>query len=1007
MSAGRDGQPSLRVHLLGRFRLVVDGEERRLLAPRLRRRRKREGAAIDEQSDYHVPRVHLLIQRLSLAADQRLDFWTLAEWLWPTADQTARRYNLTTTLAEARRLLWPAGGARAGGWPFLVRQGNAISLCRAGRAWVDLDALRTLVETARRAADPIPPLEEALALWGGAVLADQPDTEDGAEEEETWLATARGAAHALIEEAVLVFATHRERQHPLPPVEVWRRLLAVDPASEPAHRGLMRLHLAAGRPQEALRQYQRLTRVLDRDLGILPDGETAALVAAILHAAAGRASDARAAAARPAPATPLLGRAHELAALADWLRDPAVRLVTLTGPGGIGKSLLARHAADAVRAAFPEGVALAPLAPLVDPAQVSPAIAEALDLPDDGAGSLAGRLADHLRPRRLLLLLDNMEHLLPAAPLIADLLTAAPGLTVLATSQAPLGLAAERLLPVPPLATPDPSRPLPPPTDLARVPTVALFLQRAEAIGRPVTLDERTAPAVAALCAELGGWPLAIELAAARLALLVTPAALLARLRRDPLAELVNGRPDQPARHRTLHATIAWTYRLLPVSSQRLLERLALFAGGADLAAVGAVWPDPAPGDGDALASLHDLVGLSLVQVSAADGEPRVDLLAPIRAFAAAHLAERVDEADARARHAIHYLTFAETANRGLAGADGMVWAARLARERGNLEAALDWLADAPDRAGAGLRLAAALWRFWQLRGYLRPGRAWLERLLALAPGAAAETRAAAAVGAGALAWKQGDHAGAATHLETALATWGERDDRDALAGRATALKLLGAVETDRPAPRREQALVWLEESLALRRALGDDDGVAAVLNDLATAALDRGDLAAAHDHLVECLAICQRRRLAHGVAMALINLAQVALLQGNGAGARAALADGLPRNQALGIEEGIVYGLLVAAGLAAQSGPDQARPAIEVHAAAEALADRLGFTLPAVDRRRYDELTAAARHHLGTVGWSAALAAGRALSTETAVAAALGFVTALPPDSRAPAHFC
>jgi len=456
----------------------------------------------------------------------------------------------------------------------------------------------------------------------------------------------------------------------------------------------------------------------------------------------------------PLPPTALVGREREAAEVDALLRRDDLRALTLVGPGGVGKTRLALHAAHAAQERFADGAIFVDLTPLHDPALALPAVAQALGLTAQGSRPAAEVLAAHLRERQLLLVLDNCEHLLDAAPEVALLRVACPCLRVLATSRVALRVRGEQVYPVPPLAIPAPSR-LPPLAALEleqiaaleQVAAVALFVQRARAADLAFALSPTNAAAVAAICARLDGLPLAIELAAARVVAL-PPTALAARLDR-PLGLLVGGPRDAPARHWTLRDTIAWSYDLLPTAEQALFRRLAPFAGGCTVEAAAAVGMphDPTVGaDVDDVAEgLAALVDAHLLRVAVGDtGEPRYRLLATVREYALEQIEASGESALIRERHAAYYLTLAEAAvarfhdaglPRALDALDG---------ELDNLRAALAWCVErgqAGDGLAAehGMALTADLYPFWLIRPHLREGAAWLDRLLPT-PGAAAPT---------------------------------------------------------------------------------------------------------------------------------------------------------------------------------------------------------------------------------------------------------------------------
>jgi len=622
----------------------------------------------------------------------------------------------------------------------------------------------------------------------------------------------------------------------------------------------------------------------------------------------------------PIAPTELVGREHAVAAAVTLLGRDGARLLTLTGPGGVGKTRLALAVAEEARDRYPDGVVFVPLAAVTHPGLVAPAVAGALGVRETGGQPLLANLITSLGDKTLLLLLDNVEQVVAAAPFVGELLSACPGLTVLATSREALRLRAEHLFPVPPLALPapgegaaarhlsaygpDPSGRQRQCTDsgegadlvaLERVAAVALFVQRARQVQPAFALTRENAPAVVAICARLEGLPLAIELAAARVKVL-PPAALLARLeRRLPL--LASGARDLPARQRTMRDAIAWSHDLLDTDEQRLFQRLAVFAGGWTLEAAEAVCNRDGGLPLDMLDGLASLIDKSMVRQEAhgdgGDGESRFRMLETVREYGLERLALAGDEDDARASHAAYYLALVERAEPELTGAEQPRWMERLEGEHDNVRAALRWARD--HDSVALLRLVAVLWWFWALRGHVREGVEWLTIALAV-PGSAnpvaALARARVLTGLGNFAREaQGDYARATALHEEALALFRAHDDRR---GVANTLYCLGYVLLRQNCYARGEGL--LRESVALSRETGDRWQWAMSLHFLAYANLHQGHYPSATALFEQSLALQGELRDARGTALGLWGAGLVA--QHEGAYARA--TDLYERSQSL-----------------------------------------------------------------------------------------------------------
>lgn len=552
----------------------------------------------------------------------------------------------------------------------------------------------------------------------------------------------------------------------------------------------------------------------------------------------------------PAPVTPLIGRERELAEILGMLRQPATRLLTLVGPGGIGKTRLALHTASAIANSFPDGVLFIPLTAISDPRLVASAIAVALDLRDADEQPTEQRVLAELRARRVLLLLDNFEQVIEAAPLLGELLSCCPGLRMLVTSRTALNLASERRFTVPPLELPPQATPE---IDaLSRSAAVALFLERARAVQPSLQLRAENAPLVADICQRLEGLPLAIELAAARLNLL-TLQVLRERLSHR-LDLLTSGPRDLPAHQQTLRKTIAWSYDLLDEAEQQAFTALGVFAGGWTLEAAEAVLKDegrrmrdekmssnqdpsffaPLPSSLDTLSSLLDKS--MIVRLEDPEGEPRFTMLDTIREYALEQLATAGEAAAVRQRHAGYYTAFAERAAEHLTGPAQQIWLERLERAHDNIRAALQYAREQHDCTMIA-RIGGAIWRFWHVHGYVGEGRAWLDIVATGCDSIAPELSARVLVGAGWLANVQGDLAKAEACFQASLAAARSANDERSI---GLALGGLGRMAHLRGDAVRATELYG--ESLLLLRQIGATEEVAWTLIRLGILALEWGE---------------------------------------------------------------------------------------------------------------------------------------------------------------------
>jgi predicted ATPase/DNA-binding CsgD family transcriptional regulator len=734
--------------------------------------------------------------------------------------------------------------------------------------------------------------------------------------------------------------------------------------------------------------------------------------------------------------TSLVGRQREIAAAVRILRD-GQRLLTLTGPGGVGKTRLSLAIANSAADLFDHGTVFVSLAPIADAELLPGLMAAAFEVSVKDPGNVVDAVAARVGQHAMLLVVDNFEHVLEAAPLITQLLAECPALSVLATSRSPLHLSGEYALPVPTLTLPNPvqANRL---EDLEHSEAVQLFVQRARAACGEFSLTSQNAASVVEICRKLDGLPLAIELATARLRVL-PPQALLERLQHG-LPLLSGGAQDTPPRLRTMRDAIAWSYDLLAPAQQLLFRRLGVFAGGCTLDAVEATCgdglEDVAPLDG-----LSSLVDQSLIQRSSeAGGEPRFEMLQVVREFALDRLAAAGEEQSAHRAHAQYFRQLAERAGQSR-GVDQERWHVQVEEELNNIRATLAWsLSDArePGDLEAALELAGALWFFW-IHHNSAPGEArlWLTRALEVAPAGRSSARGKALLAIGAIEWRQGDYGVARLHLDQSADIFREIGDFRGLAdnlhlaahvlfeGRdfsharelfeasqeahARAGDLLGGLpligDLGMVAYHQgdyETARGWFEECLRRCREHHVTDHAADSLNRLGDLARLAGDLAGAQALYSESLALWQSVHGRPGIASALHKLGQTARRRGDVAEARRLLVESLGLQREIGNKQGVVECLAALSGLALEWGP--AERGVVLLGASEAQLEGLGAPLAPADQVDFERDLGRGKASLSTQAWATAHQRGRSLGVTEALSLAIAGPQASPTDDSAAA---
>ena len=997
----RGGAPeAIRVKLLGEFSVSV-------------------GSRVIQHNEWRLKKASALVKLLAFAPGHRLHREQLMDLLWPDSGRKAASNSLRRTLHAARRTLDPAEGSG-----YLASEGESLVLCPRGNLWVDVEAFEEAATTARHSREPAA-YRAALELYAGELLPE--------DRYEAWAEEKHEELRRLYLDLIIGLArAYEERGDLRRGLEALQEAVTVEPTLEEAHAGVMRLYALLGQEGQALSQYQRLREILSRQVGTEPGSATRSLYEDLV---AGRFSPAPSQHAvpldeytpdarhnLPASRSSFVGREHELTEIQRVLA--MTRMLTLTGSGGSGKTRLALEVARALVGIYPDGVWLTELASLSDPDLVPQAMAQVLNARTSPGQKLTDALVDALRTRNVLLVLDNCEHLVEDTARVVDaLLSGCPLVRILATSREALGVEGEVLWRVFALSLVDPQRPFTV-EELEGSEAARLFADRTRQRRPDFVLTPNNAQAVAEICVQVEGIPLAIELAAARADTL--PLEQISARLADSLGLLTGGARTAPPRQRTLRGTLDWSYGLLSESEKRIFSRLAVFAGGWTLEAAETVVADEGVEAREVADLLAGLVGKSLVVAETnQDDGMRYGMLELVRQHALEKLEESGEAQAIRHRHAEYFLALSEEAEPVLLreGEEEAAWLARFDAERDNLRAALSSTNERED-VDLGVRFAGTLWRFWVARGYLDEARRWLERVLARHGWASATARARALDGLSWVAIRQGDldraQAAATEGLEL-------RDEAEIEAGLVASFQvLLGELARFRGDYERARELSG--RSLALSREVGDKSGVAIALISLASIlgeeeeyeqagklfaqslALGRelnktglissnlinlgftrlleGDLEQAETLSREAVALLRERGHRDSLPWALDNLGWAALSRGDLEGARDRFAECLVlcrelNNRMVAIQN--LEGLACAAG-ARREDERSAR----LFGAADALREALDYPRDSRDLALQEPYLSSARSRLDEKSWEAAFAEGRAMDFEWSVEYAL-----------------
>ncbi len=940
---------SLRIHLLGGFRVSVD-------------------SCLVADDVWRLRKAASLVKLLALSPTHRMHREQILNVLWPDVDSKAATNNLYYALHVARRTLNPGTES-----PHLRLRSDSVVLAPPDVLWVDVEAFERDAAAARRTGDPAT-YRSAIALYTGDLLPD--------DLYEDWVANRREGARLLHLALLLELAMLEEQcEQPGRAIEVLQRALTNDPVCEEAHAGLMRLYARSGQRHRALRQYEQLQHALREELDAEPDETCRQLYEQILTGTllgpVGRSVGVTSLRRHnlPAALTSFIGREHEIEEVKRLLGT--ARLLTMTGTGGAGKTRLALQVAQDLVDRYRDGIWLAELASLADPTQVAQAAAGVLGIAEQAGQSLVTTLVDALQSKHLLLVLDNCEHLVEACAVVTKmLLHSCPELHILATSREALGVDGEVTVVVIPFSVPDFVQ-APSIDELLGCEAVRLFVDRAQYRQPTFLLSGQNAAAVTEICRRVDGIPLAIELAAARIGVLSVEE-LAARLV-DALDLLTAGRRTAVTRQQTLRATFDWSYNLLGEEERRLFAHLSVFAGGWMLeAAEGLLEAE------DVLNSLSQLVDKSLVAAEGSrHGTVRYRMLEPVRQYAQGLLKESGLDPLVRSRHAQLYLQLAGSAAPHLRGTGQAIWLDRLQMEEDNLREALAWSFSDRGDVEVGVRLAGRIWRFWASRSSLREGQRWLQQAIDQGERADPHDFADVVYASAMLAFGQREYERAGRLSEQAVRLYTDLGDDKGL---SEGLSLLGAIRFQR----REwvRAIEFHEHALALRRKLGDRNGVATSLGELGLIADETGDLERSQELQEESLAIYREFDNQLLVGILLSNLSILARKRSDFPRARSLLTESLSNVMEVGDKRYVAVDLDLFAVVAYHEG--QPGHAARLLGAADTLRESIGAPRQLNFIRALEEVISGLSSTLGERACDALRSAGSAMTLEDAVAYAM-----------------